>query len=341
MLAAALSSLLIAIAGLILAMTLARRKRHRREAEAAQFDARWAPLLYARMDNPEAPLARLEPGETVLFLSLWLRILGFVRGEAETALGDAAVSLGITPAALGLLKSRDPGERLLAIRAAGVLGLSEAVPWLKDEIRRCDHRTALVAISALFRIDPQAASAALHAQLAVLIWSPSALARLLAPAGEQALALLAKELAQAPARRALRLTRVIDALSSSAALPILRDRIHASRNKEEIAILIRALGRVGAEPDRELARGMLGDADPLVRMQAAACLGQLGAEPDAEALIPLLRDSVWWVRYRAAGAIARLLRPSQARLRELIDAETDRYGGEILARAAAETARKA
>ena len=324
------------IALLVIALPLLRRMRSQRQHDRARFAALWEEKLYARMDDPKAPLPQLQPGELLLFLPLWLRIIGYVRGESEAFLIDAARQLDVKPATLRLLASRNRWKRLLAMRAAGILRLTKAIPALKKEILRRDPGSAEIAISALFRIDSDIGTAVVRTQLSELVWSASFVARLLAPAGPHALALLSGELANAPPRRVLRLLRVIDALANSDALPILRSTVATGRNPEEIAVALRTLGRFGSAEDRETARGMLAHAAPLVRMQAAACLGHIGAEADYQALAPLLHDRDWWVRYRAAGAIASLLHSHPPRLLALINTETDPDARAMLGRVAAE-----
>src|SRR5450759_5495895 len=44
-----------------------------------RFCARWEPVLHARMSGDAAPLPPLAPSERLLFLSLWLHLLGYVR----------------------------------------------------------------------------------------------------------------------------------------------------------------------------------------------------------------------------------------------------------------------
>ena len=280
----AFAAVLTGILATLVATHVMRQSHQRAKEEKSRFARRWEESLYARMEDPNAPLPTLHPGELLLFLPLWLRIIGYVRGESETLLIAAARELDIGAQTLKLLASRITWKRSLAIRAAGALRLKEAMPALQQEIRRRDPASAEIAIVALLRIDPDAAINTLRAQLWAFVWSPSFVARLLEPAGPRAVSLLAAELANAPARRIPRLLRVIGALANTDALPILRECLVRNRSSEEVAIALEALGRFGSADDRDTARGKLGDDDALVRQHAAICLGHIGTPDDVEAL---------------------------------------------------------
>ncbi len=69
---------------------------------------------------------------------------------------------------------------------------------------------------------------------------------------------------------------------------------------------IRALGKIGGEALEAPLRALLGDAQPPVRIQAAAALAQVAAERAIDAIAPLLKDEDKWVRYEVAETLVKL-----------------------------------
>lgn len=84
--------------------------------------------------------------------------------------------------------------------------------------------------------------------------------------------------------------------------------------KYEVA---RAFSRIGDATVADAVKGLLADADPLVRIAAADCVGDLQLKPLGEAVVPLLDDAEWQVQTSAIKA-AGITRP-QAAVQPLID----------------------
>jgi len=333
-LAAVAAFLFANIAALLGIGLLTRLLRERREARGARFRGRWEPVLYARMAGDAVPLPPLARSERTLFLELWLHTLGYVRDEAVDALTAVAKELDLPRHVLPLLDSRSPLERLLAMRAAGSLRLTEAAGALQRKAAQRRPRSSLEAARALLKIDAQKGFAALQALLARLEWSPGAMAGAVRTGGPGAARMLAELLASLPPGGGRQVVRVIELLEDQVAIPALRERLLGNRDAEEIAVILHALGKLGGAPDRAAVLALLAHRNWLVRMQAAAALGALGLPEDADRLVPLLRDPQWWVRYRAAQALLRLR--GDAALRGSRAAQTDRYASEILDRVLAE-----
>lgn len=320
--------LVVNIAALFGFSLLARWMRERRETRNARFQARWEPVLHERMAGGAAPLPRLTRAEHVLFLTLWLHILGYVRDEAADALIAIAEELGMPQYVLRLLESRSPFERLLATRAASALRLAEAVVPLQRKAAQRRPRSSLEAAAALLKIDPTLGFAALRELLAHLEWSPGAMVGVLKAGGEGTTRMLAALLATLEPGRGKQVVRLLELLDDPGAVPALRERLLGNRDEGEIAVILHALGKLGGAADRSAVLAFLAHPRWLVRLQAASALGALGLAEDTDRLAPLLRDPQWWVRYRAAQALFKL--GGAEALRRSRAAETDRYARDIL-----------
>ncbi len=331
---AVLLFLIFSVAALVFCMIVARAWREAAERRNALLRKRWEPVLYARMAGEDDPLPRLARHERLPFLMLWLHVLGYVRDEAAEALVRVGHDLRLSTYVLQLLDSRSDWKRVIGMQAAGTLRLKEARRTLVSEIAQNRPKSSLAAVRALLRIDPQEGLAGLQRVLQHPSWSPGAMVDIVKAAGPQAMPMLAALVLSALPGRARKLVRLIALSEDSTVLPALRERLQVSRDDEEIAAILHALGRFGGAEDRMAVVTHLTHANWLARMKASGALGLLGGEQDCDRLLPLLRDRTWWVRHRAAQSLLRL--KGAAGLGQLRDGERDAYAREMLERVLAE-----
>jgi len=333
-LAAILLFLIGNIALLLLFGIVLRIWRERGQRRRERFRARWEPVLYARMAGDAAPLPALAPGERLLFISLWLHLLGYVRDQAADALVQTAGELGLPQYALQLLESRSPWKRVIAMRAVAALRLDQACDTLLAKAMQNRPRSSLTAVRALLQIDLERGFPALEYLLNHQQWSPAAMVEIVQAGGSQTVRKLAALVGSVPPGRAKPLARLIELLEDQTALPALRRRLASSRDEEEIAAILHCLGRLGQREDSATALAYLEHGSWLVRMQAAYVLGALGGAQDIARLTPLLRDREWWVRYRAAQSLLRLA--GSGALAEMRANDPDPYARNMLERVLAE-----
>jgi hypothetical protein len=301
-----LTTMLLLCAVMVIATFIARALRHRAEARKAVFDAHWEPYLFERMAGEQVALPTLARRDRVLFLLLWLRLHGYVKGEAITALTNSARELGLEQFAMQLLASWRTWKRMVGLGAVALLATPKAVTRLPKIAQKSHPRFAYLATDALLRIDPARGLTALEHTLATRDWFPAAMSQMIRPHGASALALVEAAVREADPAHTRRLVRLVEGLNDVAATPILRERLPLATEPEEVAAIMHALGRMGTHEDRELVLARTHDESWLVRMECARALGRIGMDEDASVLADLSRDIAWWVRYRATEALIAL-----------------------------------
>lgn len=335
---AMLSAILLFLAAnivlLLLFSVVMRLWRERGQRRRDRFYARWEPVLHARMSGDAVPLPRLPPAEHLLFLGLWLHLLGYVRDQAADALVQTARELGLPRHVLHLLQSGSSWKRVVAMRAAAALRLAPACDALLAKVLENRPRSSLTALRALLQIDPERGFAGLAHLLDRQNWSPGAMVEIVRAGGSQTVRKLSALLRSSAPGQAKQLVRLIELLEDQTALPALRARLASSRDAQEIAATLHCLGRLGDGADRIAALAFLEHQSWLVRMQAAFALGSFGLAQDIARLAPLLRDAHWWVRYRSAQSLLRLA--GAAAVAAMREGESDPYACEMLERVLAE-----
>lgn len=326
-----LATNIVLLLGFSIVMRIWREIGQRRQA---RFRAVWEPVLHARVSGDAAPLPALASSERLLFLGLWLHLLGYVRDQAADALVETARELDMPRYALHLLESRSPWKRIVAMRAVAALHLQEAGDALLAKAMEARRRSSLTAVRALLQIDPERGFAGLEHLLSHREWSPAAMAEIVRAGGNATVQKLAGLARSAPPGRARQLVRLIELLEDQTALPTLRERLAATRDAGEISAILHCLGRLGQAEDRDAALAFLGHDSWPIRMQAAFALGALGQAEDLSRLAPLLRDRNWWVRYRCAQSLLRLA--GAAALAAMREHEPDPYARDMLDRVLAE-----
>ncbi|QYF92478.1 HEAT repeat domain-containing protein [Massilia sp. PAMC28688] len=324
------------IALLILQIALLRLRLLSRRRRSAQVVARWRPVVNAVLSG-ERPrdLPGLERAEEADFFKLWLHFQASLRGEARAALNWLATDLGCEQIALRLLARGDRGERLLAILVLGHLGRAGAGLRLQETALSSDRLLAVHASLALVQIDPALAAASMAPGLVHNpAWPVREVVTVLQGAREQCASVMHALLARCDASALPRLLQVMEGLRVAVPGKDLQRLLAHESVEVQIAVL-----RMVSEPAaREPVLSMLGHQDWRVRMHAAKALGRVGRREDVAALTQLLSDREWWVRYRSAQVIAGLPFVQPDDMRQLAQAATDRFAGDMLRQVMAEGA---
>lgn len=265
----------------------------------------------------------------------WCGFRNSVRGAAASRLNALARQAGLLDLARAGLNARQPGRKLLAVQATGLL---EDVPsW--DAIRSIlDHKSialSITAATALMHVDARRAVPLIMPLVcANERWPCTQTARLLANAGADNISnALCTAIATSDDHIAARLLRYADCISTEQ-LGRLLERILVERQDADLlASALKAVrGMTCDEPIVALTR----HPSWYVRLQAAAVLGQFGTRASIGHLEPMLCDSEWWVRYRAAQAIASLPFLGPHALRRLQKRQKDKYARDMLEQVFAE-----
>lgn len=330
--------LTVTVIVLALQIVFIRIAHGRRERWLATLRARFKPLLFEAMLGPVSVELRGR-GERYEFLVMLDETQRHITGEESDNLSQLARNLGLDGDALRYMKSRNLPRKLLGIRVLSRMGLKDVWPRLEALVKSGNRTVALAAAHALVRMDPQLAFAVITP---VLIkethWAPAAVVRILKDGGVHAGDALAVLLENAPASDAALLVRLLHQTQDSDILPVLRDRLHRTRDAEEIGELLLALGRLGTGDDRHAVLAHLVDPQWLIRLKAIRALGMIGSVEDRDVLVPLLTDREWWIRYRAAQALATLPGSNVAYLEALQAEQADGFAADILRQVIAEQA---
>lgn len=326
--------LAVGICVLVLWAFIARLQREVTERRQERFGAKWEPVFYGRMAGDVGPLPTLARTERLMFLRLWLHVLGYVRDDAAEAVVQAARDLRLPAYVMRMLRSRSEWKRVIAIQAAGTLRLRDASETLTANIAQNRPRSSVAAVHALLLIDPQQGLVGLEQVLRHLDWPLAPTLEAVKAGGLPAMQNLSTLVLSALPGRARLIVRLIELLDGRSALPALRERLGFSNDPEEIAAIVHALGRLGSAEDRPRVLELASHAHWLVRMQSAFALGVLGDNQDCMRLLELARDSNWAVRFRAAQAMLQLMgAPALGRMRER---EHDAFAREMFERVLAE-----
>ncbi|WP_374583777.1 HEAT repeat domain-containing protein [Pseudoduganella sp.] len=324
---------LTALVGLqIIWLRASMRRLQRREQ---QLTLKWRPLLNASIaGEPVGNLPELAPGDSLLFIKLWLHLQQAVRGEASEGLNAIARRLGCDEKVRALLARGNRAERLLAVLALGHMRDKASWSALARAAHAEDSASSVHALWALVQTDAARAAQ----EMAPLLlrrddWPLSQLANILQNARAEWQPVLADALVRLAPQDLPQALRLMAALRME--LPLLQLRGYLGSSDPEVVLAALRLARLpGVLED---VRGHLASEDWRIRVQAVRALGELGDREDVARLRAMLSDPQWWVRYRAAQALLALPFLSEDELNELRNAG-DRYAADMIAQAEAEVA---
>lgn len=331
------SVVLVALALLLLLqIILLRLKLIRRTRRGKQVASVCQPILAATVAGEPVSLPGLPESDEIFALNLWNHLQESVRGDARERLNALAGRCGLRTYVYGLLRKKDLRSRLVALKTLG--HLEDRLMW--DQIlaltRSSDPLLSLVAVRALYQIDPDTALIETVTQLIEREdWSVAQLMILIEEVAARSTFILltdaASRLADSTDRKSLdrlcRLLRMLEVAPSHRVLPTVRAILAATEDDEVIAQCLKFLN----EPDDlPLVRKYLAHANWVVRLQAIHMLGRIGAKEDEARLRALLSDPVWWVRYRSAQALVSIMRGNIPALSRFKTEMKDRYARDML-----------
>jgi len=330
----------------VLSMRVSLRLRERRRQ---RFSAVWQPILADAVDVATSDLPRLAQRDLPDFLLLWNHLHESLLDESKDRLNQIARALRVGQVALGMLRSWNLRDRLVAIVTLGEL--RERAAW--DELwRMTQHEGALVALAAARSLVLIDAAKAVPQIISLLLtradWPPARVAEMLQTAGAD---VISDQLADAAVKAAqeigsnvdaagnsepnyaARLVRYLELAHNTSALPAARTIAQSSHDPQVLAACLRLLK---SAEDLTITRQCLAHEDWRVRVQAATALGRIGEDDDENRLASLLSDRQWWVRYRAAQALVNLPSMRESKLAIIQAAQTNPFARDILAHVMAE-----
>ncbi|MGB5131465.1 MAG: HEAT repeat domain-containing protein [Steroidobacteraceae bacterium] len=300
--------------------------------------ASWRPLLTrAALEAGEPPaMPRLTSGQTPYLMEEWNSLQDAMRGDATERLNAVALKLGLDAVARELMRSRQIGKRILAIRTLGHLRDPMAWKSLQGELVSANALLSFYAAAALVQIDAQRAMPGIMLQLAEReSWPGEAMARLLVDAGadvaREPIRALMLSLEPAKVAPLVQWLAHVDAvLGSEVATELLHRH---SDNDVIVAATLMVLLEPAVVP--ELRRFATSN-DAEIRKNLAQAIGRLGDLGETDLLMTLMGDRVWWVRYRAAQALLKLRGMNAAELESVRTRLTDPYALDMLKHVRAE-----
>jgi HEAT repeat protein len=327
-------------AAMILGSALTIRRWMRwQESVRSRVVALWRPILTrtALEDGALPPLPPLRRRHVPALLDEWNAMHDALRGAGTDRLNELARRLGLRERALELIRSRDVGARILAMRTMGHLrDGGEAWALLTEQLASRNTLVSFYAAAAMLQVDAQRAMPEVVSQLARREkWPGEAVARLLREAGTD----IAREPLRAlvmsvePARVPQLLPwlgKVDAALASEVAARILH------RQTTDVRILAAALAVLQDASLLPAVRPLVRSPDFVVRKNLASAIGRLGGLEDAATVVELMGDKVWWVRYRAAQALTMLRGMTRERLAAVRGSLRDRFARDMLDHVTAE-----
>ncbi len=310
---------------LLCVISLRLRLRYR-NWRARRFKALWRPIIYAWLEDRQTSLPRLNSSDEVTMLELWLDVRDYVTGHSAARLNEFATVLKLDNIAAEVLAKptilpfiRSVWMKMLAIRVAQAIQTPTAKQALIQASWSPSVMVAVAASAGLAQFDPAAAEPCI---LRTLIrfdrWAPFAALRISRAGGSHLLHVVGPHLQYLPPAKVRTLISLAELSDERSLVPLLRHRLKTTADNREKAMLLRALGRLGSQHERDVLLPLLEDEDWVLRVQAINALARLGSPADVQQLEPLLEDTQWWVRFRAAQAIWTLLQQNPDRLQRLM-----------------------
>lgn len=306
-----------------------------RQSILQRFQKIWRPLLALCPTTMPDDLPALSSRDHMSMLTLWNHYYNIVHGDATGNLLVLGERLELAYIARMQLLRANKRYQLIGILTLGNLQSREDWPLLDRYIHKPDTSTSLVAMRALFQINPRRA---LQTMLPYLV------SRTDYPTAQ--VATLLQKIPSDDICPQLTLHMMLSLGQSSSHLLRLMEACNCSINRQLFTAIAKKL------PDDHVistALSLITDPKALelilpyaqhqrwhIRVHAATAIGRLATREHLPVLLELLTDKEWWVRYRAAQAITNLPFLQHNELTSLMDSIDDRYARDILNQAMAE-----
>ena len=300
-----------------------------------RFMRTWRPVLAICPTHMPDALPALSDHDHLSMLGLWNHYYDIVHGDATGNLLVVAERINLARIARLQLFRTDKRHQLIGILTLGNLASREDWPLLDRYIHQPDTNISLVAMRALFQINP---NRALHSMLPYLVsrtdYPAAQIASLLQriPAHEICPQLTLHMMLNL-GQHSSHILRLMEACDCS----ITRQVFSAIINKQpDDHIVSTALALINDPKALELVLPFAQHERWHIRVHAATVIGRLAAREHLPILLQLLKDREWWVRYRAAQAIVSLPFLDTEELNRLLAEQHDRYASDMLKQALAE-----
>jgi len=322
---------------LVLATTVARAWRRRRERAVARAEAQARPIVLAALDGEAeagGPSSRLQARVERQLEFLAAGLAGKLRGADRAALVELLRRRGIVDRARERTRSLLARRRLRAVEQLGALGVAEAVPELVARLEDSDAEVRRAAVRALGRTTSPAAVPALLALLDAPRRTESAhyITLALLRIGPGAAEKLIRALDTHGPRGRAAAAKVLGWLGETSAVVALTRALDDDEDDVRAAA-VDALGRIGLPTAAPRMRELLAPGGSAsVRLAATVALGRLGDPASTEVLSALLDEEPSEHRHRLARAAATSLAHLGGRGHQALrDAAYVPEAGEVLA----------
>ena len=299
----------------------------------------WDPILRGlREGHQPEELPTISRQQRKIFLEIWLRQRENADGLYAEALDTLARRVDMEAMLLAILR---PGRmefvprlvwlQAVAISAAVFVRSAEVDRQIMEMTESENEYLAVQACACLARLKvPGFERKIISIMFRFPGEAPDIFDKVSVAGGADVLHVMQAFLPRLPRHTVMNFISLAEKSGDASLLPVLQNRLAVSRNEEEIAALLRTIGRLGDTTQREVILPYLQHPRTFVRIQAAKAMGRIGLPEDRDLLLPLLRDPDWWLRYRAARAIIKLSKFDSGKIEELRAREKDRYASEIL-----------
>lgn len=286
----------------------ARYRRRRVESE-------WSEVFrYLRKGEEPPKLPALARGEKAYFLEFWLENRHMAPKKFAEVLDTLAMRLNLDRTICQILS---PGKLEILPSKVWLQGIAiSAIEYINTE----DTRTTLLEMAESENTYIVAQACSSLAKLRVRGYereiiqtlfrfpadAPEIFARVSQAGGSDVLHIMQPFLDRLPQHTIMNFISLAEESKDESLLNVLLYRLRRTKNEEEIAALLRTIGRFSNKNLRDAVVPFMSHPRTYIRIQAAKALGRVGIKDDIHLLIPLLSDPDWWMRYRAARAIVKL-----------------------------------
>lgn len=311
---------------------IARFRRRRVEQE-------WLDVfrLLKKGEEP-AQLPRLARGEKVFFLELWLEHRKLADDHygryldalaRRVALQNTIVSI-LRPGKLEILPSKIWLQGI-AIAAVEYIDTEQTREMLLEMTESDNTYVVVNACASLAKLKvPGYEREIIQTMFRFPADAPEIFARVSQAGGSDVLHIMLPFLDRLPRHTVMNFISLAESSDDESLIEVLLYRLKRTTQEEEIAAILRCIGRFDQDGLREAVLPFLEHSSTYIRIQAAKAIGRLGTTRDIRLLVPLLSDPDWWMRYRAARAIVKLSNQNWDALAKLQSELHDQYAKDII-----------
>ena len=282
-----------------------------------RFKKKWRRIIFDWMSGNCIEPFELSHGNQLLLMETWLAMRRLIEDDSAKELDDFAIAFRLDETAGDILQYRSYGAedkaiwlQQIAIRAARCLRTEAAMAALIRASEANNYRVNIEATCALVELEHEAAElSVLSSLMQFQQWTPLIVMKVSAAGGSNILHLVGEQLDSMNPEQARNLISLMGASTDRTLLPLLIDVLQNTDDMQEIASILRTLGRLGDHSHVKFILPFLQHPDPVLRLRAVVALGQLGDEHDLRDILPLTTDNWWWIRYRAAESYLAIAKP--------------------------------